>query len=446
MSQRQSRLHRRWIGSHALIGLIVLADLVGAGLTYLAGGLLLPALWTLLVWAGRVLELVLGHLLLALHPDLVLVVCLGVGALIGLLLAFGFGGMFTDSYSTYRGSIDKALLAFVCTLAAALFCWVLLALLLHPAPIFWPPAPVFAHTLTVWSAWLWLFYYLIMHSLYIISAPHQLLALRGQCLYRYTLALSSDKLTQDRSLVLADQRSLGVAPSFQKSVPVSRAHPGGPKWNHMERCYEQFRTALTRFDPPPFALKTPDGFHYYEGGGQQMYWYKHTLLIPKDFLEHEWRHALLPELGRQLRYLNSPDLFVFELLNSYPRKAVVTLRLLATMNFLWLPTVIKNIAGERWQGERVLDDDLFAYKVGEGMRLRARLKVEQEANIQAGLVGATFPTLDERLEHLNAYINEEAKQLRALGYTWNPSQQSPLRLAGEHLLPPAPDATLKHAP
>lgn len=265
--------------------------------------------------------------------------------------------------------------------------------------------------------------------------------MRGQCLYRYeltflSLASSEASVPQGQQLVLVEQTPASAPPSFQTGVPISRGHPGGPRWQHIENCYELYRTALTRFHPQPFTLKTPDGFRFYDGGGQQMHWYKHTLLIPKDFLDMKWRHALLPELARQLMYYNAPDLRVFELLNSYPRSALATFFFLATFNFLWVPTLVKNSAGERWQGERVLDSDLYACTIGEAMWLRTRLHAELEALQLEGLIDSSFPTLDERIEQINAFINEEATQLRALSYTRSPSQKTPYHLH-VRLIPPA---------
>ena len=58
------------------------------------------------------------------------------------------------------------------------------------------------------------------------------------------------------------------------------------------------------------------------------------------------------------------------------------------------------------------------------MRLRTRLRAEQEALQFEGLIDSSFPTLDERVEQINAFIHEESTQLRALGYTWNSSQKT----------------------
>jgi hypothetical protein len=105
--------------------------------------------------------------------------------------------------------------------------------------------------------------------------------------------------------------------------------------------------------------------------------------------------------------------------------------------------LVKNIAGERWQGERVLDADLYACHVGEAMRLRARLQAEQKALQREGLADGFFPTLDERIEQIDAFSHEEARQLRALGYSWDSSRKTTLPLA-EHQPPSSIDGTAQH--
>jgi hypothetical protein len=49
-------------------------------------------------------------------------------------------------------------------------------------------------------------------------------------------------------------------------MPISRAHPGGPKWALIQQCHQLYQKALTRFAVLPLDLRLPEGFCYYEGG------------------------------------------------------------------------------------------------------------------------------------------------------------------------------------
>ena len=217
--QMQSRIHRRWMGSHTLIGLTLLTDLIGMGLTYLTGGFLLPVLGTVGVWLFLVVLVLIEHLTEALHPDLALYIILGVGALVGLLLALGIGGLFDGPYTVHRGNIGKGIFAFLFAMLVAFLLWVIIAEFLHSSPILWPPRPSFTLTLNSWWATIWLLYYVGMHGIYALSASGQSVTMRGQCLYRYQLvSLSSPNTTastvpQEQRLVLTD-RDATMVPAF----------------------------------------------------------------------------------------------------------------------------------------------------------------------------------------------------------------------------------------
>ncbi len=340
-----SRLHRRWMGSVSLLGLTLFADVIGAVLTALAIGVSVPVIQRVLVWSTQALSLLIQHLLSSLTPDVPFIVCLGVGALVGLLLALGTSGAFNSPYSSYKGSIGKGLLAFVITMAVALLCWVLISAVFHRAPLRIPPFPPINLVITTGWAVFGLCYYLLVHLISALTAAKEPLLMPGQCSYQMHLTLPP--APPQSLVVLTEQNAPVIAPSYPSTRPLSRAHPGGPKWALIQQCYQLYQKALTRFAMPSLDLRLPEGFRYYEGG-QQMYWYEHTLLIPRQFLDHAWRHALLPELARQLLYVNAPDLWILEYLASYPRYASETFLLLATLNFLWLPTIVKNLAMACW--------------------------------------------------------------------------------------------------
>ena len=135
--------------------------------------------------------------------------------------------------------------------------------------------------------------------------------------------------------------------------------------------------------------------------------------------ENEWH--LRAVLSRQIGYFNGPDLHVQQFLNSYPHKLSLSCALLLTGNFLLLPTLIQDVAGARWRGERILDADRDAFLFGEGVSLRQLLLQVREEQRQTGTMNETFPTLSERIEQLDALINDEHQQMHQLGI---PLQQS----------------------
>jgi hypothetical protein len=73
-------------------------------------------------------------------------------------------------------------------------------------------------------------------------------------------------------------------------------------FSFVERCYQEYRKALQRYDPPPIDLKTPETFLYQKGG--QLRWLKGKtgliLVLPEEILTPERIHELLPFLALNL--------------------------------------------------------------------------------------------------------------------------------------------------
>ena len=129
--------------------------------------------------------------------------------------------------------------------------------------------------------------------------------------------------------------------------------------------------------------------------------------------ENGWH--LRVELARQLMYYNGPDLRILQWLGSYPHPVEKSFFLMFLGNFIILPAMVQHIARERWEGERVLDADRYAFLLGQGEPLRELLWHAREEQQQAGVIDKTFPSLGERIDQLDALIADEVGQMKRLG-------------------------------
>jgi hypothetical protein len=219
---------------------------------------------------------------------------------------------------------------------------------------------------------------------------------------------------------------LGLAPpaSSRKGKPVlSRAIPGELKHQLVERCYEEYRKALLRYDPPPVDLRTPKTFEY--GKGVHLGWNKKDMLpiLPEELLVPERIHLLLGPLAQHLAWYNTndPDRIV---LRDYPDFVPWPWLLLPTGNCLWLPVMVKHrlevpayLDEPEEQREQVHQALKFTCYLGQGPALEhlyRRFHAELE---RRGLEDRSFPTLSERIGYLEVLNRQEREQMRQLGLT-----------------------------
>jgi hypothetical protein len=301
----------------------------------------------------------------------------GAGAILGIL--FGFIVAMRDRY----GDLDLlgGFLTFLTVMVIAAICWFFYGLYTyrtHPiqAAFIYPPVHLVPNQL---SGWICLALYLLIHlTCYgVQNAPNE---------------------------------------------HLSRAHPSGPTQEIIERCYQSYSTALVRFSPRPITqFFTPVDLCFHEVPSTEITWDGQALVIPKQLMYPENEGVLRPMLACQMMYFNGPDLRVKQFLNSYPHP-LLGFALMLTGNFLVLPALVQEVAGARWRGERVLDADRYAFLLGQGEVLRHLLKLEQEELQAKGIIDTNFPTFSERIDQLDALINDEHEQMRQLGI---PIKQQP---------------------
>lgn len=165
---------------------------------------------------------------------------------------------------------------------------------------------------------------------------------------------------------------------------------------------------------PQLRIPTHLSFHE-DAHSRDITWDGRVLVMPDVLLHPENERLLRPELARQLMYYNGPDLRVLHILNCYPQSLGGGILLLALGNFLVFPALVREIAGTRWRGERVLDADRFAFLLGEGIALRSILTEQREEQRQQGVLDTAFPTFSERIDQLDALIQEEQQQIQHRG-------------------------------
>jgi hypothetical protein len=171
-----------------------------------------------------------------------------------------------------------------------------------------------------------------------------------------------------------------------------------------------------RFDPRPIhRFKTPIDVCFHEAENKAITWDGRTLVVPKLLLHAENEAMLRAELARQIMYFSGPDLSILRFLNCYPHNQVLNFAFILLGNFIVVPDLVQRVAAERWRGERVLDSDRYAFLLGQGEILWQLLKLEQEMLREQGIKDISFPTLSERVDQLDALIDDEHQQMQQLG-------------------------------
>ena len=376
---------RRRIGAHAILVWLLLADLCGIALWLALGALFLPAVW-----------FVLQHILPLLHFSLLLDIGL---VLMLAVIAFGIFRqrvLYKSEDEAWGCAGPLLILLFV---ALALIALLKNAWFTIPSPI-----PDIAPPLNGW--------------------PVQLSIIGGDLAAGLALIAHLVLFSRDRHK------------SEEKLLPYSRAHPGGDFCRMMERVYAYYERGLNRFAQRPLRrLKTPLTFFYYPRSlpeadahaypEREFFWEGGELIICQAYLSPEAEQAeiLLPLVARLLHDYNGPVALVERLFR---------LAHLANESkwgaLVWLPADVARSCEQRWQAmerERVLDRDRFAWKCGEGKRLRKLLRRQLVDLQKAGKPDNSIPTLAERIDHLDSLLKPEAHQLKELRDTLPPEPPPP---------------------
>ncbi len=274
---------------------------------------------------------------------------------------------------------------------------------------------------------IWLLYYIVGYiaALWRLS-PREIAHLRTQIFQSTTTEYSWHAADEEGEEEDEGVDPLGLAPpaSKRKGQPVySRACPGELKHELVERCYQEYRKALLRYDPPPVDLHTPKTFDYAKG--VRLGWNKKDLLpiLPEELLTPEHIHLLLAPLAYHLEWYNSDEPHRKEL-GDYPDFVPWPWLLILTGNCLWLPVMVKHhlevpayLHEPEELREHVHKALQFTCYLGQGPALEhlyRRLQAELE---RRGLEDRSFPTLSERIGYLEVLNRQEREQMRQLGLT-----------------------------
>lgn len=371
---------RRPIGAHAILVWLGLADLCGIALWLALGALVLPAVWLLL-------QLILPILHFSLLLDIGLVLMLAA-------VAFGLFRRRVQKKSADEAWGYAGPLLILLPVALALLALIKPAWMAIPSPV-----PAIAPPIHGWPV-----------QLSIIGGD----AAAGLALIAHLVLLSRDGHKTEEKLLV-----------------YSRAHPGGSLCRMIEQAYTYYERGLNRFAQRPLRrLKTPAACYFFprtppEADAhahpeREFFWESGELVICQAHLgpEAEQAEILLPLVARLLYDYNSPVALVERLFRLAHLAKKSKWRVL-----VWLPVSVALACERRWQAmekERALDRDRFAWKCGEGKRLRKLLSRQLVDLQKANKPDNTVPTLAERIDHLESLLRTEAHQLKELRATLPP--------------------------
>ncbi|WP_126582807.1 hypothetical protein [Tengunoibacter tsumagoiensis] len=269
----------------------------------------------------------------------------------------------------------------------------------NTAPVFWS----YLQHPHILSGLVWLLYYYLAYY-WSIGRPKQENSRRPQeTRYEYS----------------SGSRIISSTPPSTSKTPLAAAWEGEQKDLLIEKCYQHYRKALRRYDPPLIHLKTPRSFYY--GKGVALAWRHGTdLILPEEYLTPERIEALLPFLAHHLAAYNTDEPDWTEL-DEYPGPLPFPLFLALTGNFLWLVTVRKQailnterIDTQRIKTVKIHKADEFAVYLGQGPALEHQLR-RMLAEIQRDhQVDQSIPPLIERIGHLEALNRREQEEVAKL--------------------------------
>lgn len=294
-------------------------------------------------------------------------------------------------------SIVGAFLSFFVGASALPWLWELILLGMHQFPQ-WPQLGSFPNPLDF------------------IATPNVLFGLGWLIYYMATFAWARMTLSRRQK---AQIRVNSQAQRQKPQAPLSEAWPGELKYELVERCYQEYRRALQRYNLPLIDLHTPQRFYYRKSG--QLEWVGSIPVLPEQLLTPERIHELLPILAHHLAYYNA-DAPESDDLNGYPDYVPLPWLLIATGNFLWVPVKFRQRIAKQMQVDEVAqkkrqvhEADAFAVVLGQGPALEHLLRrVDEELKVR-GQIDMNIPTLIERIGHLEALNKQEREQMRTLG-------------------------------
>jgi hypothetical protein len=202
-------------------------------------------------------------------------------------------------------------------------------------------------------------------------------------------------------------------PHPRQKPPLSFAWTNEQKHILIERCYEQYRHALQRYDPSPVDLHTPPSFYYRKGNLLEWDVVTQLPVLPEELLVSERIHELLPLLAHHLASYNAGALSCAAMPgNSTYISGCSMMGLILTGNFLWLTMKVYDAISPSMT---VHDADSFAVYLGQGPALelllrRALAELERQAKEDN-----SYPTLRERIGHLEVMNSQERELMRNLG-------------------------------
>ncbi len=207
---------------------------------------------------------------------------------------------------------------------------------------------------------------------------------------------------------------------------LSSAFAGEQKHQLVECCYEEYRKALKRYEPPRVAeLKTPPTFFYFKGIKADWVISPDGELyprLPEELLTPEKIHLILPLLAHLLAWYNSDDYELRQSWDGYPDAGsfLPSWLLILTGNFLWVLSFLKfkyRQAWDAWLARRIYDADEFAVELGQGPAWEHTLRYFDTELRRDGQHDRSVPTLISRVGRLEALNNKEREEMRKLGLT-----------------------------
>ncbi len=207
----------------------------------------------------------------------------------------------------------------------------------------------------------------------------------------------------------------------RRSHPLlSQAWPGEEKHDLVEQCYQQFRQALLRYDPPPLELKTLVTFFYHNR--ETLDYQGSVPVLPEAYLTAQRIGELRPMLAAHLYWYNLEILAPGGAADASSTSSLWSLFFFFTGNWLWLPTELcqsiaselRHLSASQYKA-LVLEADAFAVLLGQGPALERQLREVHRLIRARHAVEEHAPTLSERIGHLEALNKQERATLRALG-------------------------------
>jgi len=387
---------RQHTGTLAFVSVVLVADILGAYLTFLYGATIIAWFFAFLLWIG---EVVLHYI----HNDLLSILLLP-----AIIIAMLLGSL-----------LESKRVAGFALLGVILF-WGITRLLLG-LRVTTPFVPIIQvgrfpdvlSTLThhnLLFGGLWLAAYLLLHL--ITRDPDALIPevqQRTQQQERKAVARLLSTSTDSTTMVEGSLQE-----PREEVVVLNKLYLNEEKAHLLRACEQRYAEALTRFSPSPIPhLKLP-GRYVHVIQGDRIVWRGRTPVLTEELLNPVNGNRLLTEYARALFAYNTTDLWLRRVMQFYPDSDGMWLLFFPIGIFLWVPYLVKELLEwEDWRATRVLDADRFAWMLGQGELLLHQLR-QQQARAQAE-EDTHMPTRTERIGHLEGLLNEEHAQMQQQG-------------------------------